>query len=73
MSFGRNVQDQLVYVDSGKPIIGTTDRNGQIELPYFQAGDAFTVLVQTKGQWLPFETTVPIDGEVASIKASKSL
>lgn len=66
-------QHHLVYVDSGKPIIGTTDQNGQIELPYFQAGDAFTVLVQTQGEWLPFETTVPIDGEIASIQASKSL
>lgn len=66
-------QHHLVYVDSGTPIVGTTDQHGRIELPYFQAGDAFTVLVQSHGEWLPFEATVPIQGEVASICASKSL
>ena len=60
-----------LYFDSGQPMIATTDQQGRVNLPYFRAGDQFTVLVHSKGDWLPLETIAPATGEFASVHAPR--
>ncbi len=59
-----------VYFDSGQPMIATTDQQGRVKIPYFRAGDQFTVLIHSRGDWVPLETIAPATGEFASVRAT---
>ena len=61
----------VVYFDSAQQIIRRTDRDGRVELPYFQPGDTATVMLRApEGEWVSRDVVVPAHGRVATIRTS---
>ncbi len=63
--------EHVVYFDSARPIVRRTDRNGRVQLPYYQPGDRATVLLRgPNGEWESRDLVVPPAGQVATIHVS---
>jgi len=59
----------VVYFDSAQQIIRRTDRDGHVDLPYFQPGDTATVMLRApQGEWVSRDVVVPEHGKVATIR-----
>ena len=64
--------EHVVYFDSAQALLRRTDAHGRIELPYFQVGDAVTILIRTtQGTWETREFVVPTDVKVVTIRISQ--